>query len=120
MTAQYGLCAIGNAIVDIIAPATPDFIQSQAPFGMQPGSMTLIDAKRAEEIYNLMGPATEISGGSAGNTMAAYASFGGKGAYIGKVADDQLGKVFVHERQQAPEVPGGADANRREGDLRRE
>lgn len=97
MTAQYGLCAIGNAIVDIIAPATKEFIQSQTQFGMNPGGMTLIDAKRAEELYNLMGPGTEASGGSAGNTMAAYASFGGKGAYIGKVADDQLGKVFTHD-----------------------
>ena len=97
MTAQYGLCAIGNAIVDILAPATHEFIESQKAAGMIPGGMTLIDAKRAEEIYNLMGPATEMSGGSAGNTMAAYASFGGKGAYIGKVANDQLGKVFTHD-----------------------
>ncbi|PZP55424.1 MAG: adenosine kinase [Micavibrio aeruginosavorus] len=93
----YGLCAIGNAIVDILAPATQEFIQSQKEFGMQPGSMALIDAQRAEDLYKLMGPATEASGGSAGNTMAAYASFGGKGAYIGKVADDQLGKVFTHD-----------------------
>lgn len=97
MSTQFGLCAIGNAIVDILAPATQEFIQSQKEFGMQPGGMTLIDAKRAEELYGLMGPATEASGGSAGNTMAAYASFGGKGAYIGKVADDQLGKVFTHD-----------------------
>lgn len=93
----YGLCAIGNAIVDILAPATQEFIESQKPYGMNPGSMTLIDAARAAELYTLMGPATEASGGSAGNTMAAYASFGGKGAYIGKVADDQLGKVFTHD-----------------------
>ena len=97
MSSKFGLCAIGNAIVDIIAPATQEFIASQKEFGMQPGGMTLIDAKRAEELYNLMAPGTEASGGSAGNTMAAYASFGGKGAYIGKVADDQLGKVFTHD-----------------------
>ena len=97
MGSKFGLCAIGNAIVDILAPATHEFIQSQKEFGMNPGSMALIDAKRAEELYALMGPGTEASGGSAGNTMAAYASFGGKGAYIGKVADDQLGKVFTHD-----------------------
>lgn len=97
MSTKFGLCAIGNAIVDIIAPTTPEFIESQKEFGMQPGGMTLIDATRAQQLYDLMGPATETSGGSAGNTMAAYASFGGKGAYIGKVADDQLGKVFTHD-----------------------
>jgi sugar/nucleoside kinase (ribokinase family) len=64
---------------------------------MQRGAMSLISAERAEELYNLIGAATEMSGGSAGNTMACFASFGGKGAYIGKVADDQLGKVFAHD-----------------------
>ena len=97
MGTKFGLCAIGNAIVDIIAPATHEFIASQKDSGMQPGGMTLIDASRAKELYSLMAPGTEASGGSAGNTMAAYASFGGKGAYIGKVADDQLGKVFTHD-----------------------
>jgi sugar/nucleoside kinase (ribokinase family) len=59
--------------------------------------MNLIDADRALQLYDAMGPATEMSGGSAGNTMAAYASFGGKGAYIGKVGTDQLGEVFRHD-----------------------
>lgn len=97
MTAQYGVTAIGNAIVDILAPTTEEFIASQAKYQMQPGSMNLITAERAAELYGLMGPATEMSGGSAGNTMACFASFGGKGAYIGKVANDQLGKVFAHD-----------------------
>ncbi|HRK98037.1 MAG: adenosine kinase [Alphaproteobacteria bacterium] len=97
MTTQYGLIAIGNAIVDILAQTTEEFITSQAAFGMNRGAMSLIDEKRAAELYNLMGPTTEMSGGSAGNTMAAYASFGGKGAYIGKVANDQFGKVFAHD-----------------------
>ncbi len=97
MSTKFGLCAIGNAIVDILAPASDEFIESQKQFGMNPGSMTLIDAQRAQELYGLMGPATEASGGSAGNTMAAYASFGGKGAYIGKVANDQFGDVFTHD-----------------------
>ncbi len=97
MTAKYGVTAIGNAIVDVLAPTTHEFIESQAAFGMQAGAMALISAERAEQLYNLMGAATEMSGGSAGNTMACYASFGGTGAYIGKVANDQLGKVFAHD-----------------------
>ncbi len=97
MSNTYGLMAIGNAIVDILAPTTPEFIKSQAEFGMLPGSMTLIDESRAANLYTLMGPTTEMSGGSAGNTMAAYASLGGKGAFIGKVANDQFGKVFAHD-----------------------
>lgn len=97
MTAQFGLTAIGNAIVDVIAPVTDDFIASEAKKGMKPYTMNLISAERAEELYKLLGPATETSGGSAANTMAGFASFGGKGAYIGKVANDQLGKIFAHD-----------------------
>lgn len=97
MTTTYGVTAIGNAIVDVLSATTDDFINSQKPFGMVKGGMTLIDQERANALYNLMGPATEVSGGSAANTMAAYASFGGKGAFIGKVADDQLGKIFGHD-----------------------
>lgn len=88
---KYGVTAIGNAIVDILSPASDELITAA---GMQRGGMTLIDAARAAELYGMMKERTEMSGGSAGNTMAAYASFGGKGAYIGKVADDILGKVF--------------------------
>jgi len=97
MLPNYALTAIGNAIVDILAPTTPEFISSQAKNGMKPNTMNLISAERAGEIYKLIGPATEASGGSAGNTMACFASFGGKGAYIGKVADDQFGKIFAHD-----------------------
>jgi sugar/nucleoside kinase (ribokinase family) len=97
MNPQYGVVAIGNAIVDVLAQTSDDFIAAQEPLGMRRGAMALIDAKRAEEIYNLMGPGTEMSGGSAGNTMAAYASLGGRGAFIGKVAEDQLGHVFAHD-----------------------
>lgn len=97
MSTKYGVTAIGNAIVDILAPASDDLIRSQEAFGMRRGHMTLINAERAADIYKLMGPATEMSGGSAANTMAAYASLGGKGAFIGKVANDQFGKVFTHD-----------------------
>lgn len=94
---QYGLTAIGNAIVDILAPCTPEFLAGQAANGMNINSMNLIDATRVESLYKLMGPTTEMSGGSAGNTMAAFTSLGGKGAYIGKVANDQFGKIFTHD-----------------------
>ncbi len=97
MTYKYGVTAIGNAIVDILTQVSDDFIMSQAQNGMNPHTMNLITAERAAELYNLMNPAIEMSGGSAGNTMACFASFGGKGAYIGKVANDKLGEIFAHD-----------------------
>lgn len=97
-TAQYGLVTIGNALVDVLSPSSEAFIAEQSEkFGMIRGAMNLIDEPRALQLYDSMGPATEMSGGSAGNTMACYASFGGKGAYIGKVGRDQLGEVFRHD-----------------------
>lgn len=96
--AKFGVTGIGNALVDILAPATDEFLRDQdARFGMKRSSMNLIDQSRAVELYGSMGPGREVSGGSAANTMAAYASLGGKGAYIGKVAQDQLGTVFSHD-----------------------
>jgi sugar/nucleoside kinase (ribokinase family) len=92
--AAIDVVGIGNAIVDVIAHADEPFIAAQ---GFAKGSMTLIDAPRAESLYAAMGPAIESSGGSAGNTMAGIASLGGAGAYIGKVRDDQLGAVFRHD-----------------------
>ncbi len=94
----YDLVAIGNAMVDVLAHASDDFIAGQDKTrGMKKGTMNLIDEARAVELYGLMDAGIEMSGGSAGNTMAGFASFGGKGAYIGKVADDQLGGVFRHD-----------------------
>ncbi|MBI4031600.1 MAG: adenosine kinase [Proteobacteria bacterium] len=94
----YDMAAIGNALVDVIAHATDNFVaQQEKQHGMKRGAMSLIDASRAVELYGDMGTAIESSGGSAGNTMAGFASFGGKGAFIGKVADDQLGDVFRHD-----------------------
>lgn len=97
MTTKFGVTAIGNAIVDILAPSTNDFIIEQSKLGMNPNTMNLISAERSTALYNVIGPATEASGGSAGNTMACFASFGGKGAYIGKVANDKFGDVFAHD-----------------------
>lgn len=94
--AQYDVLGIGNAIVDIIASAEDDFLRREA---IQRGGMTLVDEPRAEHLYAAMGPATVTSGGSAGNTMAGIASFGGRGAYIGKVRNDELGGLFTHDIQ---------------------
>jgi sugar/nucleoside kinase (ribokinase family) len=85
---------IGNAIVDVISRADDALPGKHA---LAKGSMMLIDEARAETLYAAMGPGIEVSGGSCGNTMAGVASFGGKGAYIGKVKQDQLGAVFGHD-----------------------
>ncbi|MEE8271851.1 MAG: adenosine kinase [Alphaproteobacteria bacterium] len=94
MTATHNVVGIGNAIVDILVHADDDFLVAN---GLTKGSMTLIDAARADELYGRMGPAIEISGGSAANTMAGVASLGGRAAYIGKICTDQLGEVFRHD-----------------------
>jgi sugar/nucleoside kinase (ribokinase family) len=92
--AALDVVGIGNAIVDVIAQADDAFLARQ---GLAKGAMQLIDAARAEALYGEMGPGIEMSGGSAGNTMAGIAALGGKGAYVGKVADDQLGRVYAHD-----------------------
>jgi sugar/nucleoside kinase (ribokinase family) len=94
MTSAFDVLGIGNAIVDVIARADDAFL---AKHTLTKGSMMLIDEARAETLYGAMGPGIEVSGGSCGNTMAGVASFGGKGAYIGKVRNDQLGGVFGHD-----------------------
>lgn len=94
MTDSIQLLGISNAIVDVLAHVDTEFLGS---IGAEPGSMTLIDQDRAHEIYNRMGPATEMSGGSVANTIAGFANLGGASAYIGKVRDDQLGRIFNHD-----------------------
>ncbi|MEO0327051.1 MAG: adenosine kinase [Pseudomonadota bacterium] len=93
---QFDVLAIGNAIVDIIARCEGDFLVDN---DIVKGAMNLIDMERAEALYAAMGPAIETSGGSAGNTAAGIASLGGSVSYIGKVADDSLGKIFTHDIQ---------------------
>ncbi|MGH7093151.1 MAG: adenosine kinase [Stellaceae bacterium] len=93
-SAAFDVVGIGNAIVDVITTADEAFLGRES---LAKGSMTLIDAARAAALYQDMGPATESSGGSAGNTMAGIASLGGRGAFIGKVRDDQLGQAFRHD-----------------------
>jgi sugar/nucleoside kinase (ribokinase family) len=92
--ARFEVLGIGNAIVDVIARAEDDFLLRH---GMNKGAMALIDEDRAEHIYEAMGPAVEISGGSAANTIVGIASLGGRSAFVGKVRDDALGQVFVHD-----------------------
>jgi sugar/nucleoside kinase (ribokinase family) len=88
---RFDALTIGNAIVDIIARCDDDFL---ARNGIIKAAMNLIDAERAEKLYGAMGARIETSGGSAGNTAAGVAGFGGRAAYIGKVADDPLGAVY--------------------------
>jgi sugar/nucleoside kinase (ribokinase family) len=92
--AAFDVIGVGNAIVDVIAQADDGFL---ARNGLDKGVMTLIDADRARALYDAMGSAIESSGGSAANTLAGIASLGGRGAYIGKVRDDQLGGTFSHD-----------------------
>ena len=93
-TRAFDVTAIGNAIVDVIAQAEDALL---AEHNLAKGAMNLIDAATAERLYAVMGPGIEASGGSAGNTVAGIAALGGKTAYIGKVAADQLGEVFTHD-----------------------
>lgn len=97
---EFDVIAIGNALVDVLSKTTDEYLkQQEAECGMQKGSMNLVDARRALVLYDDMADKTEMSGGSAGNTMACLASLGGKGAYIGKVADDRVGGKFEKSLQ---------------------
>ncbi|HWE45451.1 MAG TPA: adenosine kinase [Caulobacteraceae bacterium] len=111
MTEALDIVAIGNAIVDVIAPAEDGFLASQ---GLRKGAMTLIDDDRAAHLYSVMAPGVETSGGSAANTVAGVASLGGKAAFVGKVADDFLGEVYTHDIEaigatfKTPKLAGAA------------
>jgi sugar/nucleoside kinase (ribokinase family) len=115
MSASYDVAAIGNAIVDVIAPADEDFLVANS---LAKGAMTLIDEPRAHELYGRMAAGIETSGGSAGNTVAGVASLGGRAAYVGKVAKDQLGEVFIHDTRalgvhfETPQLNSGAATGR--------
>jgi sugar/nucleoside kinase (ribokinase family) len=91
---RYDVIAIGNAIVDVMSPCTDELIEE---LGLVRGGMTLVDADQAEQLYDAMGPAREISGGSAANTLAGLAALGAQCSFIGQVAQDQLGAVFAHD-----------------------
>ena len=90
----YDVVAIGNALVDVISHESHELV---AELGLEPGSMNLVDAERVHDLYGRLGPATEVSGGSAANTIAGIASFGGRAAFIGRVADDEFGEIYTHD-----------------------
>jgi len=90
----YDVLGIGNAIVDVLVHTDDEFLAAE---NLTKGAMTLIDEDAANALYAKVGPAVECSGGSAANTIAALASLGGKGAFVGTVHDDQLGRVFRHD-----------------------
>lgn len=95
---KYDVIGLGNAIVDVLSPCEDTFLQEN---GLAKGGMALIDARQATELYGRMGSGREVSGGSVANSCAGLASLGGKAAYIGRVAPDQLGEVFAHDIRSA-------------------
>src|ERR1700730_4085548 len=96
--AKYDVLGIGNAIFDVLVKTDEAFL---AAHGMAKGGMALIDEPRAVSIYRDMGPATEMSGGSAANTIVGIASLGARAAYVGKVKDDQIGRLYTHDIRAA-------------------
>ncbi|TPE58700.1 adenosine kinase [Sandaracinobacter neustonicus] len=98
MSDPYDVIAIGNAIVDVLSAHPDEFLAEK---GIPKGSMRLISAVEAAELYSKMGPGREVSGGSAANTCAGIAALGGKAAFVGRVSNDQLGKVFAHDIRAA-------------------
>src|SRR3954452_17418748 len=92
MAEQYDVAGLGNAIVDVIAPAADSFLLQH---NIAKGVMTLIDEFRAEQLYRAFPETQEVAGGSAANTMAGLASLGGKGLFVGKVKADRLGERFA-------------------------
>ena len=96
--AKYDVLGIGNAIFDVLVPADEAFLGRH---GMTKGGMALIDEARAASIYQDMGPAVEMSGGSAANTIVGVANLGARAAYVGKVKDDQIGRLYSHDIRAA-------------------
>src|ERR1700681_4548544 len=96
--AKYDVLGIGNAIFDVLVQTNEGFL---AAHGMAKGGMALIDEARAASIYKDMGPATEMSGGSAANTIVGIANLGARAAYVGKVRDDQIGRLYTHDIRAA-------------------
>ena len=97
-SAKYDVLGIGNAIFDVLVQTDEGFLGRH---GMTKGGMALIDEARAASIYRDMGPATEMSGGSAANTIVGVANLGARAAYVGKVRDDQIGRLYSHDIRAA-------------------
>ena len=96
--ATYDVLGIGNAIFDVLVQTDEGFLSRH---GMTKGGMALIDEKRASAIYGDMGPATEMSGGSAANTIVGVASLGARAAYVGKIKQDEIGNMYAHDIRAA-------------------
>src|SRR5881227_2491699 len=94
----FDVCAIGNAMVDVLSHESYELIEK---LGLESGAMNLVDADRAQEIYEAMGPGIEASGGSAANTTVGVVSFGGRAAFIGRVAGDAFGEIYRHDLMTA-------------------
>ena len=113
--ASLDIVAMGDAIVDVIANCDEDFIRAH---NLPKGSMQLLTPAEADQLYAAMGVAREMSGGSAANSMAGVAAMGGSSAFIGQIADDQLGLIFEHDmhalgvRFDTPPLVGGAPTGR--------
>jgi len=105
---KYDVVGIGNALVDVLSHAEDEFLIKH---DIPRGTMTLIDEGRAEALYDVMGPGTEMSGGSGANTIAGVASLGGRAGFVGRVKDDQLGGVFIHDLKSAGIDFGGKQAD---------
>src|SRR5467141_3103576 len=97
-SAKYDVLGIGNALFDVLVRTDEGFLSRH---GMTKGGMALIDEARAAAIYRDMGPATEMSGGSAANTIVGVANLGARAAYVGKVRDDQIGRMYMHDIRAA-------------------
>src|SRR6202171_5428562 len=97
-SAKYDVLGIGNAIFDVLVQTDESFLSQH---GMIKGAMALIDEDRAASIYQDMGPAVEMSGGSAANTIVGVANLGARAAYVGKVKDDQIGRMYMHDIRAA-------------------
>ncbi|MEA3048040.1 MAG: hypothetical protein QOJ53_2372 [Sphingomonadales bacterium] len=112
---RLDVLAIGDAVVDVIATASDSFLAKE---GLVKGSMQVLDADGAARLYAQMRQARETSGGSAANTMAGIAALGGRAGFVGQVADDQLGEIFVHDIRAlgveflTPPRSGGAPTGR--------
>lgn len=115
MQPTIDVVALGNALVDVLSYEDDAFVNA---VGIERGAMTMVDLERSDEIYAAMGPGTEISGGSAANTVAGVAGFGGRACFVGKVRDDQLGRVFRHDLRSigvsfdTPAAAGGLPTGR--------
>ena len=109
MSAPLDLLVLGNAIVDVIARTDDAFLEKE---GIARGAMTLIDEPRAEALFQAMGPATIVSGGSGANTAVGAAMLGAKTGFVGRVRDDELGGLFRHDLKAtgvAYDVPAATD-----------